>query len=471
MIPRGFPGRRRNSRFDERRRLKRPHGFPITIAIAAAKNGNGTETTYAYDATGHVTGTTHARITPHVVIDDRTNTWDDAGNKTSRSDVRLPTGGTVHAYSYDSANRIVHSVETPPSGAAVTIDYAIDGLGNRTSVTGGSGAGTYTMSSTLPEPADFQVSQYTSTPFDAARTYDASGSLVGKTGATFQYDYRGQMVGSTCGTATSTYAYDAFGRRVREILAGGEERFLYDGRRVVEERDGSDVLKRAFVYGAGGNELLMTVGDVNGDGRLDRSFRHTDELGSVFAVTSQGGGVLERYDYEDGGKARFFTPAGASIPQSAIDNPILFQGLRYKFECDIALSQVGDCDPQIGRFTSAAGRNLWGDRFDKDPGNRTAYEPDWSTGFPFTGDTPPGKVDRREFVEYNGQQSNPFPFTVNRTVSGPGGILPTGPSSTGNIVEVCTGGPFTYYCCYYSETSGDWYGCIDIGWLETTTTE
>ena len=44
MIPRGFPGRRRNSRFDERRGLKRPHGFPITIAIAAAKNGNGTET-------------------------------------------------------------------------------------------------------------------------------------------------------------------------------------------------------------------------------------------------------------------------------------------------------------------------------------------------------------------------------------------------------------------------------------------
>jgi len=72
------------------------------------------------------------------------------------------------------------SVKTPPApGSAVTIDYALDGVGNRTAVTGGPDAGTYTMDPTVPDPADFQVNQYTSAGGTSIRRYyDDNGNFI-----------------------------------------------------------------------------------------------------------------------------------------------------------------------------------------------------------------------------------------------------------------------------------------------------
>src|SRR6185436_15558713 len=98
--------------------------------------------------------------------DDRTFTWDDDFNKTSRVVATALGPSGIHEYSYDSASRMIHSVETRPGLPSVTIDYTLDGAGNRTTVLGGPDAGSYPMSSVPPEPADAQRNQYTSTPFD-----------------------------------------------------------------------------------------------------------------------------------------------------------------------------------------------------------------------------------------------------------------------------------------------------------------
>src|SRR6185436_21005135 len=93
------------------------------------------------------------RITPADAIDDRAFTWDDDSNKTSRSLLSSPGAGSNHFYTYDSASRMVHSLEERPGLPAVTVDYALDGANNRVSVTGGPDAGSYPMSAALPEPA------------------------------------------------------------------------------------------------------------------------------------------------------------------------------------------------------------------------------------------------------------------------------------------------------------------------------
>lgn len=61
-------------------------------------------------------------------------------------------------------------------------------------------------------------------------------------------------------------------------------------------------------------------------------FYHSDDSGNVFALTDSLGVVVERYEYGDFGEPEFFDGAGASIPQSEVGNPYLFNGLRYDSE-------------------------------------------------------------------------------------------------------------------------------------------
>lgn len=89
------------------------------------------------------------------------------------------------------------------------------------------------MNPLVPGPMDFQMNQYTATPCDT-RTYDDKGNLRGRSSPTtgpvsYQYDYADRLVqvqaiDFSSGTAvltTSTYAYDALGRRVSKTVSSG----------------------------------------------------------------------------------------------------------------------------------------------------------------------------------------------------------------------------------------------------------
>src|SRR5262249_39733307 len=88
--------------------------------------------------------------------------WDAMNNKTSASrPLPLPEN---HSYTCDAANRLVQSQLIAFTNPPVIINYNLDGVGNRTNVVGGPDAGSYTMNSTLCEPGDFQMNQYSTTP-------------------------------------------------------------------------------------------------------------------------------------------------------------------------------------------------------------------------------------------------------------------------------------------------------------------
>ena len=211
----------------------------------------------------------------------------------------------LHQFTYDAARRLTNSQST----LGGTTGYSLDGAGNRLLVTGGGGGGgggAYTMSAVTPEPADYQVNQYTTTPF-GSRTYDHNGNLLTSGNNSYVYDYRDQMVQHTCPGTNTTFAYDALGRCIQKIVNGQTTRYLYDGWQEIEERDAANTVQATYVYGVYIDDIVsMRRGAAN-------YYYHADDLDSVKAVTDDSGNVAERYDYDDGGKPSVYTPSGGPL--------------------------------------------------------------------------------------------------------------------------------------------------------------
>jgi len=278
-----------------------------------------------------------------------------------------------------------------PGQAPVQVDYALDGMGNRLAVTGGPDAGAYVMSSSLPSPADHQMNQYTSTPLDGARAYDAAGNLVSRTSgaSALAYDYRGRLVLVSGSSGSGSYAYDAFGRRV---LVDGD-RLYYDGMREIEQHSSSGSLERLNVYGPA-SEILMSVADMDLDGLPDRLHQQTDDLGNVVLVTGPVGEALERYDYGDFGQPRIMNAAGAPLAQSAIGNPFLFGGRRYDGATGLYDAVTRHLDPRAGVFVSRDTLGVWGDPASR--GHATAY----AAGNPWSCLDPTGRaIENRQTLK------------------------------------------------------------------------
>ncbi|MBK8269902.1 MAG: RHS repeat protein [Planctomycetes bacterium] len=240
MLTLGYPsGRVITTTYDELERKKTivdttNPGQPEPIAtywfvgpgrVAQREYGNGTRSEWTYDGiTGvanppndfgvkRIMRTNHYRISDGETIDDRTYTWDRMSNKTQRRDIRTDGAWTPrlqHDYQYDNVYRLVQSDKSDPTGPIETIQYILDGVGNRSEVIGGPDAGVYTMDASLCEPADRQLNQYTTTSGRALR-YAGTGFLLEWHNDRFVPDFRDRVVETSRGQAQ--LRYDAIGRR------------------------------------------------------------------------------------------------------------------------------------------------------------------------------------------------------------------------------------------------------------------
>ena len=310
--------------------------------------------TRTYDGARRVSGVKHVAIT--TTLDDRSLTWDGVWNKASSMD---HVAGTQAFYTYDSQYRLVQGRVEDGGGTTLRqTDYSFDDAGNRTSVAGGACPGAYTMDPTMPDPADEQVNQYTSTPCWGCIGYDDNGSeILRNTQYAMERDWRDRIVvhEDLVGMTTTTYAHDPLGRRVRKTDGGGTTEFLYVGPFVVEERGGGAV-SATYVRGPGGELVERTLepaGTVN--------YYLCDDLGSVRVVTDAAGNVAERYEYDDFGAPEVYSPGGAQLGASAIGNPWLFTGQYYDAESGFYLCGARHLDPVTGRFTSRDPLGMWGD--------------------------------------------------------------------------------------------------------------
>jgi len=79
-------------------------------------------------------------------------------------------------------------------------------------------------------------------------------------------------------------------------------------------------------------------------------FYHTNALGSVSAVTSSAGAVVERYKYDAYGQVTFLSPTFTPLTSSAVMNNILFTGRYFDTEANLYYYRARTYHPYLGRF-------------------------------------------------------------------------------------------------------------------------
>ncbi|NOS72427.1 MAG: hypothetical protein HOP33_21210, partial [Verrucomicrobia bacterium] len=352
---------------------------------------------------GQVRGINHQVAFGGAVIDQRRATYDQKQNKTLRAQtVPFYQGGdmTTNVFEYDPLDRLSRAIAVKGTGATLRT-YVLDGNGNRQLVISNGVVETYQMDATIP-PADFQMNQYTLTPF-GAQSYDENGNLVVRAGAVgptfYQYDYADRLVevaalngGGLIGPVAS-FTYDALGRRISKTtypplpLAPVTTEFVYDGGDedcdddIIEEHE-NGVLKFFAVWPhmhkLGTHMRISAAGEI--------LYAHSDDLDNVLALTDAGGNVIERYNYDDFGLPQFLTSDGLPMAtnSSPAGNPFLFHGMEWDSETELYRDSRRVNNPSFGvglnrYFDPQTGRAVRGKvKTIKDMGNNFSDNNPWS---------------------------------------------------------------------------------------------
>jgi|GEM_PF-1128542 len=255
-------------------------------------------------------------------------TYDLAGNRTSVTTFT----GTMN-YSYDDTYQL-----TGVSGSQ-TYSYGYDAAGNRRNANGVS----YTPNSI--NQYDFVGTQ----PYD----YDKNGNLTSDGFFTYSYDLDNRLIIATAAGTTVAYTFDGEGKRIARAVDGVTTNFVISFDRIIEERDANWDVTAEYVYGPGLDEMLsMTRG-------VATYYYLADGLGSVLAVTDEGGAVVESYEYDPFGNVSIFDGDELPLSQSAIENPYLFTGRRLDHETSLYYYRARHYDPRIGRFLQRDPLGFW----------------------------------------------------------------------------------------------------------------
>ncbi|AFY39932.1 RHS repeat-associated core domain protein [[Leptolyngbya] sp. PCC 7376] len=257
--------------------------------LAREDNGNGTYTTYGYDAAGQLLSIVNYQ--PDGDINSRYDyTYDELGQRTSMTTLEGKTN-----YGYDATGQLT-SVELP-NGREIVYEY--DAAGNRISVTDDGVRTNY---------ATNNLNQYT-TVGDAVYTYDTDGNLISKVDGddtwTYSYDIENRLVGVTTPDGTWAHEYDALGNRIASIEGGDRTEYLLDPTSLVDvvgEYSSTNFI--SYTYGIG---LVNQVGidDI-------AKYYDSDAIGSIVGLSDSTGGYVNKYSYLPFGRTLSTTEAIAN---------------------------------------------------------------------------------------------------------------------------------------------------------------
>ena len=312
-----------------------------------------------------VSGVNHQVSGGGAVIDRRVSSYDRNQNRTLRAQtVPFVQAGPMQTniFTYDPLDRLTNSLTALTTTVEQT--YQLDGSGNRMAVISNSVAQPYFRDNTPPPgPADFQMDQYTLTPF-GTQTYDENGNLISRASSAaqlqYQYDYADRLVAvndlsSGMPEPLLSFTYDALGRRISKTtyppmpLAPETIQVIHYGDMIIEVRGELGALQAAFVLDGSRSHddevvrlsrpayLNFTCTFMSRGGQ--NYFYHSDDLGNVLALTDGSGNVVERYDYQDYGEPSFLASDGTAMGTNAspAGNPFLFHGIEWDGETGLYL--------------------------------------------------------------------------------------------------------------------------------------
>ena len=319
-------------------------------------------------------------------------TYDRANNRTSET---RKQDGTSDDFTYDSVYRVVNAQYNLPTAGGTSAgilgniaeNFTFDGVNNRTSVLD-------TLTKVVNNVNKTSTSAYTVnstneyvTVGTTTETHDANGNLLQDDRFCYHYDFRNLLIeldDKSTGRVVY-YRFDALGRRIEKTWvktpvdpvdpcdddtadndAGNviTHRFVYDGARILEKRNGSNVTKKEWLYGVGLDEPIRMTVNANNPSTKANFYYCQNAIGSVVALTDHTGAVVETYKYLAFGQEEVYSASGTQLAASAYGNPYRFQG-RWRNSAEgsrLYNFRARMYDPLTGRFINRDPIGVWGDR-------------------------------------------------------------------------------------------------------------
>lgn len=343
--------------------------YTPTDYLASRTYANGDHTTFTYDPAGRLANIT--TLNSQLSILNLNYTYDNSSNILSCLDSLHPYNSET--YAYDALHRLTEFRRGVANNSGVIpnplkqVQYTLDALGNRISVT---------TDGTTTVYAHNNTNAYT-TVGNETMQYDGNGNMLSDGRHTYQYNYRNRMIGVDNG-ATATYQYDALDRRIRKATATDTIHYFYRGVQCIEERTTTDTA--TYVYGNAIDDILSMR-------RNGQDFYYLkNHLGSVMVITDDDGVVVETYDYDPNGAPTIRNATGTEIAISTIGNNIMFTGREYDYEIGLYYFRARTMHPAFGRFVQ------------KDP----LLYIDGLNLFMYVGDNPINRTDNLGLRQYSG---------------------------------------------------------------------
>jgi YD repeat-containing protein len=264
--------------------------------------------------------------------------YDRRQNRTSVVDGNAGVDVTDRSITLDSASRVISDDVLRDLIVTEANNRQYDDVGNRLDVSSNNNTGLYTMDPAVPV-FDFQMNQYSESP-KALYLHTDNGEVSTKTAKAptnlglsqflYTYDVFSQLV-EVLNVATgekTSFTYDPAGRRTSKVVDKPtfplvETFFLYDGPKIIEDRNGVGSLLTYYIGGVVSDNLLLASSSGS------EIYYHHDVRLNVYFNTDNAGTVIEEWDYEDFGAPRRtlaqlntdLTGAAASDSQGLFANP------------------------------------------------------------------------------------------------------------------------------------------------------
>lgn len=252
-----------------------------------------------YDEGRRPTGMSYSNTGSGSVIMGREMSWSKTDLKTAET--RRDDPARSKSFEYDSAYRLRRS-----STALEESSFSMDAADNIRRID--EQKGEYTSSLSHQVNSRNQLVSLDGSEL----SYDAAGNLVGiirpEENTAYVYDYRNQLLRVESPGLNVSFTYDALGRRVSKTVQRANSptaqvNYVYDGLRVIEERDGGGVLLARYAYGNGLDEPLeieRRIADT-----LQSHLPMQDSVGNVIGLADSSGKLLEQVSYSSFGAAAF----------------------------------------------------------------------------------------------------------------------------------------------------------------------
>lgn len=359
--------------------------YDIVGRLQSINFPNDIQSVVSFDVNSNLVGLHHKKSS--TTIENLNYGRDNVGNFISASS----TSGTKN-FSYDELNQLVGATNTEATTGYGVESFSYDKVGNRT----GSNLGNY----------DYGDKKYRlDEDFQYLYVYDLSGNLTSKQkkgmdGDVWNYTYSSEnqlirveyYVGATK-LRDIQYFYDAMGRRVRkhvqniESSTEYERNYVYDVEEIIAELDENGTILARYTQSGLRTDDTLSV-DITSTGaskglatNFGRYFYFKDNIGSVAAISSENGQLIQKYIYSSYGKLLKKVDA-SGLETSAFNTSYTFTNREYDEESGLYYLRARYYDPEVGRFTT------------QDPdageiGNPITH----STAYSYVGNNPVGRTD------------------------------------------------------------------------------